>query len=39
MMTIFESNGFYSYTRDEYIIKRDIYIKRIIKDIFFMSDK
>jgi hypothetical protein len=39
MMTIFESNGFYSYTRDEYIIKRGIRIKRIIKDIFFMSDK
>ena len=38
-MTILESNGFYSYTRDEYIIKKGIRIKRIIKDIFFMSDE
>ena len=38
-MTILESNGFYSYTRDEYIIKRGIHIKRIIKDIFFISDE
>ena len=39
VMTILESNGFHPYTRDEYIIKGGIYIKRIIRDIFFISDK
>jgi hypothetical protein len=39
VITILELNGFYPCTRDEYIIKGGIYIKRIIKDIFFMSDK
>ena len=38
-MTILKSNGFYPCTRDEYIIKGGIYIKRIIRDIFFISDK
>jgi hypothetical protein len=38
-MTILELNGFYPYTRDEYIIKGGIYIKRVIRDIFFISDK
>jgi len=38
-MTIFESNGFHPHTRDEYIIKRGIYTKRIIKDIFFVLDE
>ena len=38
-MTILELNGFYPYTRDEYIIKGGIYIKRVIRDIFFMLDK
>jgi hypothetical protein len=38
-MTILESNGFYPYTRDEYIIKGGIHIKRVVRDIFFMSDK
>jgi hypothetical protein len=38
-MTILESNGFHPYTRDEYIVKGGIYTKRIIRDIFFMSDE
>ena len=38
-MTILESNGFHPRTRDEYIIKRGIRTKRVIKDIFFMSDE
>ena len=38
-MTILELNGFHFCTRDEYIIKKGIRIKRIIKDIFFMSDE
>jgi hypothetical protein len=39
VMTILESNGFHPRTRDEYIIKEGIYIKRVIRDIFFMSDE
>jgi hypothetical protein len=38
-MTILESNGFHPCTRDEYIIKGGIRTKRIVRDIFFMSDK
>ena len=39
VMTILESNGFHPRTRDEYIIKEGIYIKRVIRDIFFILDK
>ena len=39
VMTILESNGFHHYTRDEYIIKGGICTKRVVRDIFFMSDK
>jgi hypothetical protein len=39
VMTILESNGFYLRTRDEYIIEGGIHIKRIIRDIFFISDE
>ena len=39
MMTIFKSNSFHFYIRNEYIIEEGIRIKRIIKDIFFMSDE
>ena len=39
MITILKLNGFYPCTYDKYIIKGGIYIKRIIRDIFFMSDK
>jgi hypothetical protein len=39
VMTIFKLNGFYPWTRDEYIIKDGIYMKRIIKDIFFILDE
>ena len=38
-MTILESNGFHPCIRDEYIIKGGIRTKRVIKDIFFMSDE
>ena len=39
VMTILESNGFHPYTYNKYIIKGGIYIKRVIKDIFFMLNK
>jgi hypothetical protein len=38
-MTILELNGFYPYTCNKYIVEGGIYIKRVIKDIFFMSDE
>ena len=38
-MTILESNGFHSYTRDDYIIEGGIRMKCVIKNIFFMSDE
>jgi hypothetical protein len=38
-MTILESNGFHPYTRDDYIIKEGIRMKRVVRDIFFMSDE
>ena len=39
VITILESNSFYPRTRDEYIIKGGICTKRVVRDIFFMSDK
>ena len=39
VMTILESNGFHSYTRDDYIIEGGIRMKCVIKNIFFMSDE
>jgi hypothetical protein len=39
VMTILESNGFHPRTRDEYIVKGGIRTKRVVRDIFFMSDK
>ena len=39
VIIILKSNGFHPYTRDKYIIKEGIYIKCIIRDIFFMLDK
>jgi hypothetical protein len=39
VITILELNGFYPRTRDEYIIEGGIRTKRVIRDIFFMSDK
>jgi hypothetical protein len=39
VMTILESNGFYPRTRDEYIIEGGICTKRVVRDIFFMSDQ
>ena len=38
-MTILKLNGFHPYTYNKYIIKGGIYIKRIIRDIFFMLDE
>ena len=38
-MTILEQNGFHPRTREEYIVENDIRIKRVIRDIFFMSDE
>ena len=38
-MTILKQNGFYPYTQEEYIIENGIYIKRVIRDIFFMLDE
>jgi hypothetical protein len=39
VITILKSNGFHPYTRDKYIIKGGICMKRVIKDIFFMLDE
>jgi hypothetical protein len=38
-MTILEQNGFYSRTREEYIVENGIRTKRVVRDIFFMSDE
>ena len=38
-MTILEQNSFYSRTREEYIIEDGIFTKRVVRDIFFMSDE
>jgi hypothetical protein len=38
-MTILKSNSFHPYTHNEYIIKGGIYIKRVVRDIFFILDK
>jgi hypothetical protein len=39
MMTILEQNGFHPRTREEYIVENSIRTKRVIRDIFFMSDE
>jgi hypothetical protein len=39
VITILKSNGFHPCTRDKYIVKGGIYIKRVIRDIFFILDK
>jgi hypothetical protein len=38
-MTILEQNGFYPCTREEYIVENGICTKRVVRDIFFISDK
>jgi hypothetical protein len=38
-MTILEQNGFHPYTREEYIIENGMRTKRVVRDIFFISDK
>jgi hypothetical protein len=39
VIIILKQNSFYSRTREEYIIENSIYIKRVIRDIFFILDK
>jgi hypothetical protein len=39
VITILKQNGFYPYTQEEYIIENGIYIKRVIRDIFFILDE
>jgi hypothetical protein len=39
VITILKQNGFHPRTQEEYIIKNGIRTKRVVKDIFFMSDK
>jgi hypothetical protein len=39
VIIILEQNGFHPYTREEYIVENGIRTKRVIRDIFFMSDK
>jgi hypothetical protein len=39
VMTVLEWNGFYPRTREEYIIKDQVRIGRVARDIFFMSDE
>jgi hypothetical protein len=39
VLGVLERNGFYSRIREEYIIKDGIRTKRVVRDIFFMSDK
>ena len=39
VMTILEQNGFHPRTREEYIIENGIRTKRVVRDIFFMSDE
>ena len=39
VMTILEQNGFHPRTREEYIVENGIRTKRVVRDIFFMSDE
>jgi hypothetical protein len=39
VIIILKQNSFYPWTREEYIVENSIRIKRVIKDIFFMSNK
>lgn len=39
VITILEQNGFHPRTQEEYIIKGGVQTKRVVRDIFFMSDK
>jgi hypothetical protein len=39
VMIILEQNSFHFHTREEYIVENSIHIKRVIRDIFFMSDE
>jgi MULE transposase domain len=36
VITILKQNGFHPRTRKEYIIENGIYIKRVVRDIFFI---
>ena len=39
MITILKQNGFHPRTREEYIVENGIRTKRVVRDIFFMSDE
>jgi hypothetical protein len=39
VITILEQNSFYPHTREEYIVENGIYIKRVVRDIFFILDE
>lgn len=39
MMSTLEQNGFHPRTREEYIVKEGIRTKRVVRDIFFMSNE
>jgi hypothetical protein len=39
VIIILKQNSFYPQTREEYIVENSIYIKRVIRDIFFISNK
>jgi hypothetical protein len=39
MMTILKQNSFHLRTQEEYIVKNGIRTKRVVRNIFFMSDE
>jgi hypothetical protein len=39
VLTILEENGFHPRTQEEYIVENGIRTDRVVRDIFFMSDK
>jgi hypothetical protein len=39
VITILEQNGFHPRIREEYIVENGMCIKRVVRDIFFISDK
>ena len=39
VMTILEQNGFHPRTREEYIVENGMRTKRVVRDIFFISDE
>jgi hypothetical protein len=39
VITILEQNSFHPCIREEYIVENGMRIKRVVRDIFFISDK